>query len=61
MAIEYRYFVVRMEVEVDDEGLIEGEYTRIDRAEDQLQEMVGYKHARKAYARQIAVKDVFPE
>ena len=58
MAIEYRYFVVRMEVEVDDYGLLDGEYTRIDRAEDQLREMVGYKHARKANAN-ATVKDVF--
>jgi hypothetical protein len=42
MAIEYRYFVVRMEVEVDADGLLDAEYNRVERAEDQLRDLVGY-------------------
>lgn len=56
--LEYRYLVVRMEVEVDEFGLIEGEYTRYDRAEDTLRNLVGYENARKAPANKV-VKDVF--
>jgi hypothetical protein len=58
MAIEYRYFVVRMEVEVDADGLLDAEYNRVERAEDQLRDLVGYAHARKARAN-ATVKAVF--
>jgi hypothetical protein len=51
MAIEYRYFVVRMEVEVDEDGLLDAEYNRVERAETQLQDLVGHAHVRKARGR----------
>lgn len=59
MTTEYRYFVVRMEVDVDEYGPLDREHERIDRAEDQLRDMVGYANARKAPKNAI-VREVFP-
>lgn len=59
VGIEHRYFVIRMEVDVDDNGLLDDEYNRVVRVEDQLRDMFGYENARKANANAI-VKEVFP-
>lgn len=60
MTTEYRYFVVRMEVDVDEFFVpLDREHDRIERAEDQLRDMVGYSNARKA-SKNAIVREVFP-
>lgn len=40
--LEFRYYLIRVEVEVDDEGPLSTEWTRLYRIEEALRDQAGY-------------------